>query len=209
MDKYWHLLSMGPESGPHVSDKPAITYRRAKSLREYLVHSEFTAGSKKDPCKYPGTFRCGGCNYCQFMQTERQAQLPNGAIFKHHHFANCKTPGVIYVLTCKCGFFYVGKTIQEFQKHAYRHVLRMKSCNPDLPWGRHVTAVHNGEFPRIKFPILDRVHPPHRGSDWNKKLLQCELRWIYHLGATSSLGMNKVTNFKPFLESFTSGGWER
>lgn len=41
MDKYWHLLSMDPEIGPLVSDKPAITYGRAKSLEDQLVYGEF------------------------------------------------------------------------------------------------------------------------------------------------------------------------
>lgn len=108
--------------------------------------------SRGDPCKYLGTFQCGGCNYCQFMLNDKKIRLPNGFFFfKHKHHTNCKTMGVVYLLTCDCGCFYVGKTMQEIWKRAYRHVLSMKMCNPDLPLGRHVTAVHGGRFPNIKF----------------------------------------------------------
>lgn len=50
MDKYWHLLGMDTEISPLVSEKPAITNRRAKSLKDKLVNREFKGAARKDPC---------------------------------------------------------------------------------------------------------------------------------------------------------------
>lgn len=82
-------------------------------------------------------------------------------------------------------------------------------CDPDLPLGRHTRIVHNGRFPKITFLILDCIHPNPRGGDWNKSLLQIELRWIHRLKATQPPGLNEAICFKPFLESFSSGGMEK
>lgn len=194
---------------PLVPEKPAITYRRTKSLGDYLIKSEFKE-DRGDPCKHLGTFSCGGCGYCQFLWSgTKKIRLPNGTLFVPKHYANCRTMGVVYLLTCECGSFYVGKTIQEFWKRMYRHIHSMRKCDPDLPLGRHVTSIHAGSFPRIKFLVLDRVHPPQRGGDWDKRLMQIESRWIFYLGATSPPGLNDSLSFKPFLDGFVSGGWER
>lgn len=75
----------------------------------------------------------------------------------------------------------------------------METNNSDLPLGRHAQIVHGGRFPRIKFLILDHVHPSSRGGDWNKTLLQLELRWIHILKATLPPGLNKAVCFKSFL----------
>lgn len=56
----------------------------------------------------------------------------------------------------------------------------------------------------VRFLILDRIHPNPRGGDFNKLLLQTELRWIFNLKATLLPGLNKAFNFKPFLEGFQS-----
>lgn len=85
----------------------------------------------------------------------------------------------------------------------------MKGCNLDLTMGRHATTIHNGHFPKIKFIALDRVHPNLGGGDWNKLLLQRELKWIFSLKATIFPGLNEAVNYKPFLVGFVSGGMEK
>lgn len=112
------------------------------------------------------------------------------------------------MLQCQCGSFYVGKIKQPFHKRASRHIASMRKACPDLSLGRHVREVHGGTFPRISFLILDRVHPNTRGGDRNKILLQRESRWIQSLSATVSPGLNDIISYRPFLEGFSSGGWE-
>lgn len=125
-----------------------------------------------------GTFTCGGCPICQYMNVRQNIVLPNGRLYKPHHFFNCKTEGVVYLLTCQCQQFYVGKTKLKFHKRASRHVTSMKMANPELPLGRYVIEKHRGKFPRIQFLILDRIHSSSSGGVWNKVFLQRETRWI-------------------------------
>lgn len=112
------------------------------------------------------------------------------SLFKAQHFANCKTAGVIYLLTCQCGGFYVGKTELEFRKRARQHVISMLTANPELSLGRHVCRQHARICPSFRFLILDCIHPSSRGGDWNELLLQREARWIMELSATSFPGLN-------------------
>lgn len=105
-------------------------------------------------------------------------------------------------------FFYVGKTIQKLCKRLYRHIAAMKSKDPDSPWGRHIALMHNERLPKISVLVLDRIHQTFRGGDSNKLLLQREMRWIANLNATSPPGLNEILSYKPFLQGFTSGGYE-
>ena len=209
LKKFWHLLSIDPHLGPFVPKEPAITYRRASSLRDHLVTSEFKGCFKKDPCKRKGTFTCGGCSICRYINTDREIILPNGRPYRPRHFANCKTLGVIYLLTCHCERFYVGKTKLPFFKRASRHLHAMRTANPDLPLGGHILLQHEGHFSGVKFLILDRIHPNPRGGDWNKILLQLETRWIADLEANFPPGLNEQISFRPFLDGFSSGGCEK
>lgn len=143
------------------------------------------------------------------MNIKPNIKLPNGHKYAPKHFANGKTIGVVYLLICESACYYVGKTNQDFWRWAYRHIAAMKFCNPSLPLVRHVSAFHTGNFPRVSFFILYRVHPGLRSGDWNKILLQKEQKWIYRLQATKPPGLNDAISFRPFLEGFTSGGPER
>lgn len=187
--RHWHFLRIDPVLNQFVSKNHLITFRQTKSLKDMLVHSEYTGEFRGDPCKRKGMFRCGGCAHCQFMNTDHNQILPSGQKYRPSYFAYCQTAGVVYLLTYPCGCFYVGKTKLEFHKRVYRHVLSMRTCNPDLPLGRHVRDVHQGKFPSITFLVLDRVHPSARGGDWDKTLLQRETRWIVTLWATSPPGL--------------------
>lgn len=162
--KYWQLLQIDPTLNPHIPSYPAVTYRKAKSLKDQLVQSEFVGSFRSDPCKHLGTFTCGGCPLCQYMNTKSNTLLPNGQTYKPQHYANCKTMGVVYLLMCQCNRFYMGKTKLEFHKRAYRHVTSLTTTNPELPLGRHVRDHHHSIFPQIQFLILDWIHPNPRGE---------------------------------------------
>lgn len=134
--------------------------------------------------------------------------LPDGSPYKPMHFANCGTLGIVYLLTCSCGCFYVSKTKLELKKRISRHVHSMKTCNPDLPLGRHVRDVHQGIFPKIGFLALDRIHPNPKGGDWDKTLHQRETCWIVALRATVAPGLNSHMSYRPIFEGYKSGVWE-
>lgn len=134
--------------------------------------------------------------------------FPTDGFSPPKHYANCQTTFVVYLLQCECGCYYVGKTIQKLCKRLYRHIAVMKTKNPDFPLGRHAALVHSEHFPKVSVLVLDRLHQTPRGGDLNKLLLQWEMRWILNLNATSPKRLNEILSFKPFLQGFTSGGYE-
>lgn len=77
---------------------------------DMLVQSEFEGSNRGDPCKTVGTFTCGTCSYCKYMDTRKDIYLPNGMHFNPRHYSNCQTTGVVYLLLCSCSCFCVGKT---------------------------------------------------------------------------------------------------
>lgn len=117
--KYWHLLTSDPTIGPFVPPMPLITYRRATSVGDLLVQIEFKGYNRGDPCTSVGTFQCGSCSYCRYMDTRKNVYLPNGIHFVPRHYANCQTTGVVYMLLCNCNCFYVGKTLQKLMAKAF------------------------------------------------------------------------------------------
>lgn len=131
IEKHWHVLQIDPSLKLHIPNSPAITYKRTRSLKDQLVKSEYVSTFRSDPCKRLGTFTCGGCSFCRYMNTQPNVILPNGKSHKPKHYANCKTAGVIYCFTCQCQSFYVGKTKLEFCRRAARHISSMTSVNPD------------------------------------------------------------------------------
>lgn len=67
---------MNPIIGPFVSKNPSFIFKRARSLKDHLVSSEFNNLGRKDPCKYPGTFTWGGCNFFPLYEYGTQCDSP-------------------------------------------------------------------------------------------------------------------------------------
>lgn len=205
LQKNWSILTNDTTLKQLVPSRPLITFRKAGSIHENIVQSEFKGKFRKDPCKDLGTFPCGRCSACHVIPRCKSTILPNGMKFTPRHFVNCHTRGVVYLMRCECQAFYVGKTKQELQKRVNQHLTSMEMGNFYVPLGRHVTQIHQYKMPKVSFVALDRIHIPIRGGDWNKTLLQREARWINRLKATQPPGMNEIESFRPFLEGFASG----
>lgn len=198
LSKHWEILTEELSLMGLATKNPQITYRRAGSLGEILTQSEYRGDQRKDPCKVWGYYPCGLCLFCAVIGQRKSLTLPNGECFHFKHFANCKTQGVVYLLSCQCGVFYVGKTRQELSQPVGKHLASMKICNLYLLLGIHVAKCYGYRMPAVNCTVLDRVHNPLRGGDWNKMLLQREMRWVKHLDATIPPGLNKQNVLDPF-----------
>lgn len=115
LGKHWHLLTGDPAAGRYVDDKPHITFCRNKSIKDTLVSSHFSSGGSTDPCGTlpKDTFKCGKCDYCTCINNSKNVLLPNFIPFSPRHFVNCNTIGILYLLTCSCSSFYIGRTKRE------------------------------------------------------------------------------------------------
>lgn len=174
---------------PLVSVQPQITFRRAPSLRDKLVYSEYKI-KKHDHAKPTGTFMCGNCNYYQYMDTRKDVNLPNGEKFRSKCFVNCRSAGVVYLFQRECNCYYIGKTKLQFWWRNYRHIASINKKDPDLPLGRHSHMVHGDRTPRVWFLALDHILNDPRGGDSN---YFCRVNWGGF--STAPPGLNEAFNF--------------
>lgn len=148
-----------------------------------------------------GTFQCGNCDFCRYIQPGKSVHLPTGKNLTMYHFVNCDTIGIVYLLTCGCGSHYVGKTKQNFWKRIKEHVADIQIGIIDKPIPRHFAQFHDYKTDSLKFQVLARIHPPlsKRGGGFVQKILQVEAKWIFKLKATRPTGLNDAISYAPSL----------
>ena len=106
--KYFHILHSTERCKKAIPNLPIISYRRAKNLKDILVHARVRTqkilGFKS--CKDK---RCKTCKSALFTQS--LTVNSTGKVFNIVHDLNCKSHNVIYIISCrKCNKQYVGKT---------------------------------------------------------------------------------------------------
>lgn len=102
------------------------------------------------------------------MHNTPSVKLPNGQVFRAKHHVNCKTYGVVYLLLCDCGSFYVGKTKLKLWSllQSQRRGLEQAS----LPEGAEVDpSSQSHHLPRFKWgdefqAFLRRLHLSRNGK---------------------------------------------
>lgn len=111
---------------------------------------------------------CESCAYSTNLDTRLSVQLPDGTTWTSHHYVDCNTRGIVYLLICPCGAFYVGITRREFQRLMYDHVYAANIGYYKPPIGKHMALVHNYAPTHITLAPFD-PHPPNpRGVIWNR-----------------------------------------
>ncbi|OCT63445.1 hypothetical protein XELAEV_18044541mg [Xenopus laevis] len=195
------ILEQDKDLSSVIGTKPTITFRRSKNLRDQLVHSHLNNKGKPTwlENKTKGCHKCGSCLACPYIEKAlAYVGREDKPIYTLEHFMNCKTSGVIYVMTCQCGKRYVGKTKREFRRRILEHVGDVKhKRNTSL--ARHINETHNGCLEMLKFTAVDRIEPTLRVGDIDRKLLQREAQWIYWLNTRAPNGLNEGFTFSPFL----------
>lgn len=159
LTKHWPIWMTDNKVKRFIGDHPELTFRKTKSICDHLVSSHYRGSSRGDPCLRCGAYRCGACEYCPYIDNVQTKILPNG---RHHeiHFVNCKTAGVVYLMTCDCPSFYVGKTKRPFWVRIADHIRGIRKGDMHAPIARHVTQCHKGNPRSIKFYPLDHTHTP-------------------------------------------------
>lgn len=151
-----------------------------------------------------GTYPCLSCGCCNsIIKGENVVHPSKGHNIKLQHFATCKTTGVIYMLKCPCGKAYVGKTKREVRKRIGEHKRSITNCDLEkqisvTPVSRHFRMQgHNSN--QLRWLVLQIVNTPPRGGDFNRILLQNEIRWIDRLNTMAPMGLNEDINFSCFF----------
>lgn len=115
------VMSEDSTLGKYVREKTEIIFRKGSSIGNRLTASEYKWKCNKILSRGLGI--CGQCSFCPWVQTGMVFQLPNGESFRPYFHATCNTEGVVYLRTCRCGAFYVGKTIRQFKQRTVYTIL--------------------------------------------------------------------------------------
>lgn len=179
LNKLWPLLSADPIIRKCVREVPEITFRRVPSLKDHLVHSHFDTVSLSGTNAIYGTFPCGHCDICQFIDQKSKFKLPNGKWHSIKFRVTFQTPGDIYMAQCVCTVTStLGTPIDCFFKRIRDHIKPIGKKKMDTAISRHVGIYHDFNPNVIKFLALEHVPLSSRGGSVDKMLLQLEARWI-------------------------------
>lgn len=194
LDTHWYLLQEDPILRKYVNTYPEIVFRRTNSLRDKLVFSHYTAYKPYAPKLPLGTSRCGNCTFCPWVLPGHQVLLPNGEVYYPKFSTTCNRQGVIYLMTCRCGAFYVGKTARQLRQRINDHLYYSGNGKMLTPISRHLDFYHRFDTTSVSFTALAVVPKNPRGDEWGKFILQKETLWIERLNATRA-----PAPYKPFL----------
>ncbi|XP_040204409.1 uncharacterized protein LOC120936256 [Rana temporaria] len=173
--KFWPLLTADSTITKYVKPYPEITFKRTPSLRDRLVTSHHTRRDIQMSIS-TGTFPCGHCDICPFISNNNVTFLPNGKTHKPKFRITCQSIGVVYLASCQCGCFYVGKTKRPFLKCIKDHVNPLYKCLMTTALNRHVGCLHDFDVNSISFAALEHVSLHVRGGGIDQTLLQLETK---------------------------------
>lgn len=130
--------------------------------------------------------------------------------YKIVHSINCKTEGVVYLITCPCNSKYVGMTTRELPIQIQEHLCDIRAATridsqdtlkfnklKSIP--KHFLEKHGGRWQDLRFCGIDRVHLGSRGGHLFKRLEQIECKWFIKLRTYSPFGLNEKIYFASYL----------
>lgn len=139
-----------------------------------------------------GIFTCDQCTYCPWVQTGSKFWLPNGEWFHPRFHATCNKEGVVYLMTFRCGAFYVGKTICQIKQCLYDHIYYSQ-------FAKMLTFITDFT-PRWFISLCQRLYlRTHVAAIGINAFSKRETLWIERLDPTKPPGINEVLSYRPFL----------
>ncbi|OCT63367.1 hypothetical protein XELAEV_18044463mg [Xenopus laevis] len=184
-----------------IGDKSIITFRRSKNLKDRLIRSHYCNTPKSTwwSNKTKGCYTCGTCKACPWIKKTTKIECRSDIKeYLIKDLINCKTRGVIYIMSCERGKNYIGKTKREFRRRVLEHlgdVLHKRNTSV----ANHINESHEGDTSVMKFTGMEHIQSTTRIGDVNRKLLQCEAQWIYWCQSKSPNGLNEGFTFAQFL----------
>lgn len=136
---------------------------------------------------------------CPWIAIGTRFMLPNGELFVLNFNADCVTQGIVYLMSCQCGAFYIGKTARHFRSRIKDHVYYSVNSKMVTAVSRHLDHYHKFDVSLVSFIALAVVARDPRGGEWDKYILRRETIWIECLNGIHSPGINEAQTYKPIL----------
>ena len=207
--KHWPILKGDVVLGPALPERPQFIYRKAPSLRDRL------APGVTDPPIIPrprlfnflsGFYACGRCATCKHAKSnikKRKSFVSNVTKTEYpiKQLITCSTIGVVYMLECKCGLQYVGRTSRELHVRVGEHISNIRRGIRNHSVSKHFRECHHRDPKDLKFWGIEKVSKHWRGGHYIRQLSRRESFWIYETKVTSPAGLNVEFDLNCFISN--------
>lgn len=194
VQKCWPILKQDKDLTSIIGDRPLISYRRASSIQDRVIHSHFQDNRSKKTNwlekQRIGFHKCNKCKACKIAVNKQEIRDPTGRKIQITHSITCTTQFVVYVIQCCCGQMYIGSTVCTLKKRILEHIRAIKNKDLNYATANHILACQKGDWHCMTFFGLDSVPQHERMGDSTKKLRQLESKYIIRLRTKSPFGMN-------------------
>ncbi|KAJ1169165.1 hypothetical protein NDU88_001071, partial [Pleurodeles waltl] len=141
MNKHWHVLTADPYLKGIISDTSVLTYCRGRTLKNILCPSYRAAHQQENwltSCN-KGFYKCGHCGMCRLSKSGISTfKSLAGDQFRINYNITCDSKFIIYMITCKCGLYYVGSTIRSLRIRVSEHYRALRQDDDRYPIVTHM-----------------------------------------------------------------------
>ncbi|KAE8631062.1 hypothetical protein XENTR_v10001061 [Xenopus tropicalis] len=208
INRNWPMVNQDETLALYQAQKPRMGYKRGRSLRDLLMKTDFKGFSNKpqnwlSSLQKLGCYKCPDCVTCRCLLTGPDFPHPHtGKRLKIHSRLGCLSTYVVYIITCPCGLYYVGKTVTTLRERISNHrsaISRaLKDEESNQPVARHFLLMRH-TLPTFKCMAIDQQPPLPRGGNRDLALLQRESRWIHKLDCVAPRGLNETLPLGCFI----------
>ena len=204
INKTWHTLKINDQEAAKFTEKPLVSYRRNKNLRDLIGQTRISKGKVLRQKK----LRIGKCTPClsrpdtkccrHIISTNKFQNRAGNREFQIYHRVNCKSKNVIYLGKCiRCNDKpYVGKCEgQAMNKRTNKHRADAKKAD-SIPVDKHFLLPGHDFNRDFKLVIIEAVEGRNMTKEQIREtLLRREDFWIQKLGTLEPNGFNVSLNF--------------
>ncbi|XP_041428430.1 uncharacterized protein nr6a1.L isoform X6 [Xenopus laevis] len=208
IQKNWPIVAMDNGLSLFEAPPPIFGHGRNHNLKDLLVKTDFSDKSKTSSNwlsqqQKLGCYRCPDCTTCRSLLIGKDFPHPHtGKRFKIQHRLSCTTPFVVYIVTCPCGLYYVGKASTPLRDRIANHrsaiSKAIKENSAKQPVARHFLQMGHG-LPTFRCMAIDHQPPLTRGGNRDLALLRREAGWIQRLDTVTPRGLNETLPLGCFL----------
>lgn len=206
LKKHWPILQADPHLKASIPDRPLVSYRRARNLKNNIAPSKIQKSSTTPSApltflNIKGMFQCRkkSCLTCKHVTHGLKEFSTKGQKYTIPDFFNCSTEFVIYCMSCPCGLLYVGRTIRTLRKRFGEHRRFVEAGNDKRSVPKHFLQHHHQSSADLKVWIIESIPKNLPPAERFKRLCARESYWIYRLDSMTPGGLNEEIEVNPLL----------
>ena len=138
IERNFHILQLDDEVGYLFQEKPLVSYRRDRNVKDMLVHANIGVNSKVGKTRKCVRTRCFTCPHV--FDDVHQVRGPKG-VYSPKDNISCISKDIIYCIEClKCGSLYIGETERRLGDRIREHLRDIKTKQPQKQVSVHFNS---------------------------------------------------------------------